>query len=264
MGIEAKTKLNSLLSQWPDGHIVTSKWLKKNGYEPQLVQKYKKGRWLQPLGSGAYKKYNDNVGWSSAVECIQTQLKLQVHVGGKTALDLLGHAQYIALNQTEILLYGSKKAALPSWMKNYPWEAKMLYQAKNLFSKRLEFGEKLSGFTKLEVARNSIIASSPERAYLEYLDELPTKYSYQEAKAILENLISTRGGAWQNLLQNCNSVKVKRLFLHFAEKVAHPWLDKLDVSKIELGSGKRVIFKRGVLDLKYQITIPKNESHETI
>lgn len=264
MGIENKSKLNLLLSQWPDGRILTTTWLKAHGYEPELVQKYKKSQWIEPLGSGAYKKYNDTVNWSSALECIQTQLKLHVHVGGKSALELLGKAQYLKLNETEVLLYGNKKAGLPSWMKKYSWKIKLKYQTKKLFSDDLEFGAKKSGFTEIEVERNTIVVSAAERAFLEYLDELPQKYSYREAQDILENLISLRSAVLQNLLQSCTSLKVKRLFLHLAEKVRHSWFEKLDLSKIELGSGKRVIFTNGVLDKKYNITVPKDDSYEEV
>ena len=104
--------------------------------------------------------------------------------------------------------------------------------------------------------------SAAERAYLEYLDELPKKYSYQEAVEILENLPSLRSQVLQNLLKNCTSFKVKRLFLHFAEKVNHPWYKKLDLKKITLGTGKRVVFKNGEFDQKYLITVPRGTNGE--
>jgi tRNA-binding EMAP/Myf-like protein len=57
------------------------------------------------------------------------------------------------------------------------------------------------------------------------------------------------------LLENCNSIKVKRLFLFLAESYQHPWLKKINRAKIDLGQGKRVIVKGGKLDSKYQITV---------
>lgn len=264
MGIENKSKLNLLISQWPDGRILTTPWLRAHDYKSELIQKYKKSHWIQPLGSGAYKKYNDIVHWSSALECIQSQLGLNVYVGGKSALELLGKAQYLKLNETEVLMYANVKATLPAWMKKYPWGVKLNYQVKKLFSDNLEFGSKNSGFAEIEVERNTILISAAERAFLEYLDEMPKKYSYREALEILENLISLRSAVLQNLLQNCTSLKVKRLFLHLADRVRHPWFEKLDLSKIELGSGKRMIFKNGVLDKKYNITVPKDDSYEEV
>jgi hypothetical protein len=61
----------------------------------------------------------------------------------------------------------------------------------------------------------------------------------------------------QSLLENCQSIKVKRLFLYMAEKAKHPWLTYLDITKIDLGKGKRSIVKSGAFIEKYGITVPK-------
>ena len=49
---------------------------------------------------------------------------------------------------------------------------------------------------------------------------------------------------------------MKRLFLWFAERHGHPWLERLDRGGIDLGKGKRMLVRGGKLDLKYQITVP--------
>jgi len=51
---------------------------------------------------------------------------------------------------------------------------------------------------------------------------------------------------------------VKRLFLWFAERHNHAWLQKLDRSGIDLGKGKRMLVRGGKLDTKYNITVPEN------
>jgi hypothetical protein len=60
-----------------------------------------------------------------------------------------------------------------------------------------------------------------------------------------------------DLLRACKNIKVKRLFLWFAEKHRHHWFEKLDLKDIDLGKGKRVIQKGGMLDKKYLITVPR-------
>lgn len=168
------------------------------------------------------------------------------------------------MKDTSIVVLSNKKEVLPAWMKNYNWNVKLDFKVKNLFNADLAFGEKSNGFTVVDTDKATIIVSSPERAYLEYIDELPKSASYTEAKEIMENMISLRPSLVQHLLENCTSFKVKRLFLHFAEKINHPWFKKLNLEKIELGSGKRVIFGNGVLDKKYNITVPKDESYEEV
>ena len=45
-----------------------------------------------------------------------------------------------------------------------------------------------------------------------------------------------------------------------AENILHEWFDYLNLSKINLGSGKRVISKGGKLDKKYNIVIEDLDS----
>jgi hypothetical protein len=49
---------------------------------------------------------------------------------------------------------------------------------------------------------------------------------------------------------------VKRLFLHLAEALGHPWFRELNLGRINLGSGKRALVPGGRLDPKYLITVP--------
>ena len=37
----------------------------------------------------------------------------------------------------------------------------------------------------------------------------------------------------------------------------HAWVNKIDLTKVNFGKGKRVVVKGGILDSKYQITVPK-------
>ncbi len=264
MGITKQTKLNYLMRNWPDGKIQSSVWLNTKGYKANLIQKYKRNNWIEAIGSGAYKKFGDEVTWASALECIQNQLKTEVHVGGKSAIEFAGKAQYLKMKETNVILLSSKKEALPAWMKKYNWNVRLDFEVKNLFKSDLSFGEKSNGFTLIDTDKATIIVSSPERAYLEYLDELPKSASYTEAKEIMENMISLRPLLVQHLLENCTSLKVKRLFMHFSEKINHPWFKKLKLEKIALGIGKRVLFENGVLDKKYNITVPKDEPYEEV
>jgi len=42
------------------------------------------------------------------------------------------------------------------------------------------------------------------------------------------------------------------------KKIQHPWLSHVNLNHVDLGSGKRVIVKDGVLDKKYKITVPED------
>jgi hypothetical protein len=70
------------------------------------------------------------------------------------------------------------------------------------------------------------------------------------------NLVTLRPDTVQGLLEACHSVKVKRLFLYMAESQEHSWLARVNLSKVDLGKGKRVIIPHGRYDQKYRITVP--------
>ena len=92
---------------------------------------------------------------------------------------------------------------------------------------------------------------------MEMLSFVPGEQSFSEAFLIMENLSTLRPSLVQSLLENCHSIKVKRLFLCVAEKHKYQWFAKLDVEKVQLGTGKRVIVKSGALDQEIPHNDPK-------
>ena len=93
---------------------------------------------------------------------------------------------------------------------------------------------------------------------LELLDELPNRETFHQTDMLMEGLVSLRPKRMSRLLGECRSVKVKRLFLWFAERHGHAWLERLDRHGVDLGKGKRMLVRGGKLDSKFQITIPED------
>jgi hypothetical protein len=100
--------------------------------------------------------------------------------------------------------------------------------------------------------------SSPERAILELLDEIPQRETFHQTDMLIEGLRILSPRRLHKLLVDCRSVKVKRLFLWFAERHDHAWLKQLDRNDIDLGHGKRMLVRGGRLDPKFNITVPEN------
>ena len=101
--------------------------------------------------------------------------------------------------------------------------------------------------------------SAPERAILEELHLVQSNSALEHALLLMEGLSTLRPDILQQLLEHCTSVKAKRLLLWSGERCQHTWMARLDVTKVDLGTGKRQVFKGGVLDPKYLITVPKPE-----
>ena len=87
---------------------------------------------------------------------------------------------------------------------------------------------------------------------------MPKEICLYECYELMEGLNNLVPGLVQQLLENCTSLKVKRLFLYLAEKSDHEWVKFLNKEKIDLGKGKRSFAKNGVYVPQYQITVSKD------
>jgi len=253
MANETKSKINRLVSQWPRGTPAAASYLNTLGFSHDLLTKYKKSGWIQSFGRGAYILNEDKVAWPGALYALQTQLGLNIHPGGKTALELKGYAHYLPSGKRKIFLYGTQGVVLPTWFKENRLRVEIAMIRTNLFPASSELG--LSEFKEKDL---TLKISAPERAAMEMLHLVPGKIGFDEAFLIIENLATLRPGMVQKLLFMCRSIKVKRLFMFMAEKHGHSWVSELDVSRFDLGKGKRMIIPKGHFDTKYRITVPRD------
>ena len=247
--------IKKLVLGWERGIVKTSKQLRKMGYSSQLLSKYLKNRWLEKVGKqGAYKLFNDEVQWTGLLFAAQKDGK-QIHVGGKTALTLLGLSHYGTHSIDTIFLYAKRGESLPLWM-----TAEDLGFAFQIHNTEFLLYEKSFGFTNYNDGNVEVRISSTERAILEMLYLVPKKHSFEESFLIMENLTSLRASLLQNLLENCKSIKVKRIFAYMANKLEYSWFKQLELDKIDFGTGKRMIVPGGEFDKKYQITVPRADN----
>jgi hypothetical protein len=257
MSTETPTKINQLLSSQPPGVVLQSFWLAQQGYSLDLQKRYRKSRWLESIGTGAMIRTGDHVNYEGAIYALQQQTVSTIHPAGRTALSLLGKAHYLDLSTKKVTIFGGKDEKLPGWFRKHEWGVAIDYHPSSFLPPEL-------GLTDVDVALKSfsIKVSSAARALMECLYLAPEKQELAECYQLMEGLNNLRPDAVQTLLEKCQSVKVKRLFMYMAEKAAHEWVQHLDLAQVNLGSGKRSITKHGVYVPKYQITVPKElEEH---
>lgn len=250
MTTDSGKKLMKLLSTHIPGTVLLASWLKQNGFSWDLQQYYLKSGWLESYGFGAYKRPNEEVQWTGALNSLQRQTELSVHAGGLTSISLQGLSHYARIDKEDLFLFSPLYVKLPKWFSNQEWSS----QIRHVKTKFLPADLALSGYS---VDGMKIQISSPERAILECLYLTPDRFDIVECYQILEGLVNLRPKILQELLENCNSIKVKRLFLLMASKANHQWLGFVDQFRIDLGIGDRVIEKGGVYVSKYKISVPK-------
>lgn len=278
MGEQKHRKINWLEEKLPEGLLVNAAWLARHEFSTVLRHKYVKAGWLEQPTRGVYRKPRGQLTWQQAIISLQTIiLDDPIVVGGRTALELQGFAHYLPQQTKTVHLYS--KEALPSWLAKLDLGVQFVHHnALRLFKNEpityglssLQFDIKTDAGASNDPLQRGftyqpwgtwdwpLTLSTPERAILELLDELPDDESFHQVDMLMEGLTNLSPRRLQKLLADCTSVKVKRLFFFFADRHTHAWRRHLKKEEIDLGSGKRMLVKGGKLDSTYLITVPKD------
>lgn len=233
--------------------------MERHGYSSSLRSQYVSAGWLMSPAPRVYRRSHSSLTWLQVVASLQGLLEHHLIVGGRTALEQQGYAHYLSTVAQEIHLYGPKRP--PTWLNSLPLELKFhWHNSLSLFPAEEQTAMTLGRSTFVDpigfAMALPIQVSSKERAVLELMDELPVRESFSQVDALMEGLTDLSPRRLQVLLEGCRSVKVKRLFLFFADRHRHAWRTKLDLARIDIGSGKRSLVKGGRLDKRYNITVP--------
>ena len=249
MVIDERNKLNRLLKKNNSGGLYFSAWLKEKGYSDQLLKSYRDSGWLTALSKGVMYRAGDKLRSFLVLESYNSQLRKNYYIAAHSALELAGFNHYVPMGKPRLMIGHSKKEPVPNWMKVESLDYSLKFFSTETFSK-----PQLRVFN---IDYPHVLASVTEQAFLECLLLAPKRYSYLDLYYIMEQLTTLRSEVVQELLENTDNLKVKRMFLYMAEKAEHYWFDSLNPNKIELGSAKHKLVENGVYVPKYKITVPK-------
>jgi hypothetical protein len=235
----------------------------------QSVSGYIKQSWLEPITSGVYRRpFSSDAnaeavgGWKIPLLSAVWLMQHRFHIGGASSLSLRGHAHYLSFGGAfDLYLYGSD---IPSWLLKLQTDADLKARSNALFGDgttgvdNADFDLSNEGDPELTQSpwRWPMPMSSPERAILEMLDEIPKSESFHKVDVAFESLANLRPKLLTTLLVQCRSVKTKRLFFVYADKHNHAWRRHIDMSTVDLGKGDRALTPGGRLHPQYRITIP--------
>lgn len=256
----------------PEGMPVSKQWLMKRGpaFDRHAVDNLLKSRQLTPLAPGVYIRPATRISWQGVVCSLQSIFKKDLVVGGLTALELHGFAHYLSLSRHRTVnLYG--KDPLPAWLHDALPTVHFVRHTRlsslggsGLVTWEYDTQERSLANVQIPGQHESawpFIMSSPERAFLEVLMDVPDAMSFEHADQLLQGMTTLSPRRMEPLLRKCTSVKVRRLFYWMAERHSYAWLKKLpkpeDLDELGLGSGNRLLAKKGRLDPKYRITVPE-------
>ncbi len=255
MRAQKQTKINLVLQDMAHGTVLTSAWLIAHGVSNNLARRYVSSGWLERLGQGAYIRCGDHIDWQGALYTLQSQLQLKIHIAALSALRLKGMGHYLSLDADQsIQLFSETAKPLPAWFRETDWGVQIERRTASLFNNAGEFP-----MSSLPHKSFNLEISPPEQAAFEMLYCLKNNSDFDHARTVFEGLGTLRPKESQELLQDCRSVRVKRLFLWMAKDCGHPWIKYVDIGKVDLGSGKRVVYEGGELDRELLITVPRKK-----
>lgn len=243
------TKINKLRQQTPSNGILLTSWLEKSGFSRSEISNYMKSGWLQRITTGVYQFTGDTPSLYGILAAYQKQIEINYHIGAASALELKGFSHYITMGKPNAVVFTPVRPPLPKWLSQAELDMNLVETSSKVLGS--------AGIEQFDYQGQSLTVSSPERAIMECILLSPASYDLMHVYYLMEMLTSLRASLVQRLLEDCTSVKVKRLFLYMAEKARHRWFTKLDLTRISLGSGTRSFIKGGVKIPAYDIVIPK-------
>lgn len=261
MSAERSKNLKKVLDAVPAGYLVDAAWLTAHGIAYETFRDYVKRGWLQRVHRGVFRRpppaapASDVIDWKVCLLSVQHIMRHNVHVGSTTALAQSGYEHYLRLDgNAEVWVYGEK---IPNWLSRLPLNAPIKTRNTSLF------GDPLLGLLSGNTDSSNVLPwkwqlrmSSPERAILEAMDELPDHESFHNLDMLFESLTTLRPKMLSALLHSCRKIKVKRLFFVFADRHDHPWRKRLAPEEFNLGSGDRALVKNGRIHPRYRIMVP--------
>ncbi|MCY4001578.1 MAG: type IV toxin-antitoxin system AbiEi family antitoxin domain-containing protein [Bacteroidetes bacterium] len=258
-------RLLSLMNDLPHGLLVDTAWLTARGIDYKSIHYYVEQRWIERIVRGVYRRplpkgaISTYLPWQAIAISLQRLHGYNVHLGGKIALNIAGHSHYVMMGKSQpVHLYGD----VPPWVKRLPATDRIVVRNTSLF------GDSTLGIIDnhpvhpsrqwaVGIWRWPLRASSPERAILELIDELPKHISFEYVQLTLEMMRNADPELLMELLKICRSIKVKRLFFVYAEFLELDWVKDLDPDQIDFGKGPRALVPGGDFESKYQISLPK-------
>ena len=223
MSVKNESKINQLLQEVPAGAVYLTSWMKQNNIPHSTQHRYVESAWLTPIGTGVMIRTGDTPTLYGAIYSLNTQADKHLTIGAMSALEIHGYSHYLPMGRPTVSLSAPQKEYLPLWFRKYDWGVTLRLFTTEIFNSDTGITTTRQGVFELPI-------STPERAFMECLHLAPQYYDITDLYYVMEMLSILPPKNVQRLLEECRSVKVKRLFLFMVEKARHAWFEALDLT----------------------------------
>lgn len=229
--------------------ILVSTYIVENGIPHEQIQEFIAAGELERISVGLYAKQQGYISPLEVVGALQNQMHLDVHVAAMSSLVYQEKLVSPDGDNQKLLLSSTNFTRLPKWVHEREWSS--VYSVTRMFD---EFAE--SDFVQLAMDGHAIKVSCLELAVLECLEPVTNEERFENALHLMRQIDSIDVAKMQSLLGRSKSVKTNRLLMHLAEKTKRSWYGELNQSTMNFGEGDVQVIKDGLLDPKFNITVP--------
>jgi len=205
---------------FPYGTIASRTWLLDQGVQEHTLKNYLRSKKLHSLKSGFYLWSEFQPKWQAIVASLDKVSSSHLHVGGVTALQIQGGAQYIHFKkgaQCELYSQNAIAERVKAFLNSLNDIEFTFHTTGTLWNDEMPIDLGLKKW-KDPAWDEDFLISTPERAILEILHTLPKNISFSHADELFQGLTTLSPRRLTELLFYCRSVKVKRLFFWFADR----------------------------------------------
>ncbi len=258
------SRLKHLINEVPPGFIFDAAWLKTRGIDSKSIHHYVNQGWIERIVRGVYRRPLPNyiqsgeLSWQIVLLSCQRLMTRKVHLGGINALDYATNSNSIRPRTCQAVhFYGDA----PKWIYRLPTTDRIMIHKSSLFGESsvgvIEDG--LLAYNKnyvVQIWHWPVRVSSCERAILEMIAQLSGYSDFEIINRQFQSLKFLCPELLTQLLKDCVSIKVKRLFCAYADMYKFSWKNDLDMTQIDLGRGPRALVPGGRFHPNYEISLP--------
>ena len=249
--MRVKNNLDSIL---PLGLVATRAYMLAQGMDRHAFDNAVKSGKLKAICRGVYVRDGLSPNWQGVMSSLNLLYENQsVYLGGLSALEQSGFNHYLKNNSSFHVYAGINK---PKWLDYLDLDADFVWHGTKRIWKPLTH----DNFQRVNWRSDApgYMQASVEHACLELLADVPNDLSFEHADSLFQGLSTLSPRMLKKVLYQCKNVKAKRLFFWFAKRHGFAWSRHLNVADYDLGKGKRMIDKNGVLDKELLITVPND------
>lgn len=241
--------LNWIDQQLSKAGVLISSYIIEHGVSHDDIQQMITNGDIERIAIGLYAKKQGPVFWADMLNALQNQMHLDLRLSGLTSLVLQGAINLPEIANQKVQLASNQFIRLPKWAHGQEWS--FVHKVSRLFKQN-----KKDDLLILEINGHKLKASTIELALLELMEPISEENRFAVTLGVMKSMDKIDGERMQSLLERSESAKANRLFLHFANKCKHAWLEDINEQTIDLGEGEIHVIKDGILDDQYNITIP--------